>query len=108
MANRRPSFRTILFFAVFVGLVAVLGAFKALQATRLGSRVSTQRVVVATREIPEGAVIERAAVTSAEWPAASVPAGAFTSLDSAVGRITRVGEIGRASCWGRVSIAVVD
>src|SRR3712207_4266615 len=91
MPDRRPSFRTILFFAVFVGLVAVLGAFKALQATRLGSRVSTQRVVVATREIPEGAVIERAAVTSAEWPAASVPAGAFTSLDSAVGRITRVG-----------------
>jgi pilus assembly protein CpaB len=90
MADRRPSFRTILFFAVFVGLVAVFGAFKALQATRLGSRVATQRVVVATREIPEGAVIERAAVAAAEWPAASVPAGAFTSLDSAVGRITRV------------------
>jgi pilus assembly protein CpaB len=88
--DRRPSFRTILFFAVFVGLVAVLGAFKALQATRLGSRVATQGIVVATREIPEGGVIDRAAVTTTHWPAASVPVGAFTAIDSVVGRITRV------------------
>jgi pilus assembly protein CpaB len=88
--DRRPSFRTILFFAVFVGLVAVFGAFKALQATRLGPRVSTHRIVVATRDIPEGAVIERPAVTTAEWPAATAPTGAFGTLDSVVGRITRV------------------
>ncbi|MFN2565719.1 MAG: Flp pilus assembly protein CpaB [Gemmatimonadaceae bacterium] len=90
MPDRRPSFRTILFFAVFVGLVAVLGAFKALQTTRLGSRVSTQRIVVASRDIPEGAMIERAAVTTTAWPAATMPAGAFTMIDSAVGRIARV------------------
>jgi pilus assembly protein CpaB len=88
--DRRPSFRTILFFAVFVGLVAVLGAFKALQTTRLGPRVVTQRIVVATREIPEGGVIDRGAVATADWPAATVPAGVFTALDSVVGRITRV------------------
>ena len=90
MPDRRPSFRTILFFAVFVGLVAVLGAFKALQATRLGPRVTTRRVVVASRDLPEGALVERAAVTTAEWPAATMPAGAFSSVDSVVGRITRV------------------
>jgi pilus assembly protein CpaB len=90
MSDRRPSFRTILFFAVFVGLVAVLGAFKALQATRLGPRISMQRIVVAVREIPEGAMIDRQAVTTTDWPAATVPAGAFTTIDSVVGRITRV------------------
>jgi pilus assembly protein CpaB len=90
MPDRRPSFRTILFFAVFVGLVAVLGAFKALQATRLGSRVSTHQIVVATREIPEGAVVDRLAITLTEWPAATLPVGAFTTVDSVVGRITRV------------------
>jgi pilus assembly protein CpaB len=90
MPDRRPSFRTILFFAVFVGLVAVLGAFKALQATRLGSRVSTHRIVVATREIPEGGVIDRGAVMTTDWPAATAPANAFVTLDSVVGRITRV------------------
>lgn len=88
--DRRPSFRTILFFAVFVGLVAVLGAFKALQATRLGPRISTQRIVVATRAIPEGGVIDRTAVTTTEWPAATTPTGAFTTMDSVVGRTTRV------------------
>lgn len=90
MPDRRPSFRTILFFAVFVGLVAVLGAFKALQATRLGTRASTHRIVVATREIPEGAVIDRTAISMTEWPAATLPPGAFTTMDSVVGRITRV------------------
>jgi pilus assembly protein CpaB len=88
--DRRPSFRTILFFAVFVGLVAVLGAFKALQSTRLGQRVEMQRIVVAVREIPEGATIDRQAVATVEWPATTAPAGAFTTVDSVVGRITRV------------------
>jgi pilus assembly protein CpaB len=90
MADRRPTFRTILFFAVFVGLVAVLGAFKALQMTGLGAGRSTRSIVVATREIPEGAVIDRLAITTAEWPRATLPAGAFSSIDSVVGRITRV------------------
>jgi pilus assembly protein CpaB len=90
MVDRRPTFRTILFFAVFVGLVAVLGAFKALQMTGLGAGMSTQRIVVASREIPEGAVIDRLAVTAAAWPRATVPPGAFSSIDSVVGRITRV------------------
>jgi len=90
MADRRPTFRTILFFAVFVGLVAVLGAFKALQMTGLGAGMTTQRIVVASREIPEGAVIERTAVSTAEWPRATLPPGAFSAVDSVVGRITRV------------------
>jgi pilus assembly protein CpaB len=88
--DRRPSFRTILFFAVFVGLVAVLGAFKALQATRFTTRVATHRIVVAARAIPEGTVIDRAAVTSVDWPASTAPAGAFATTDSVIGRITRV------------------
>ena len=92
--HRRPSFRTILFFSVFVGLVAVLGAFKALQATRLGTRVATQRIVVAVRDIPEGAQIDRQALAMTDWPAATAPAGAFTTIDSVVGRITRVAVFG--------------
>jgi pilus assembly protein CpaB len=90
MPDRRPSFRTIFFFAVFVGLVAVLGTFKALQLTGLGARVPTQRIVVAVRDVPEGAIIDRHAVTTTDWPAARVPVGAFTTVDSVVGRVTRV------------------
>jgi pilus assembly protein CpaB len=90
MPYRRPSFQTILVFAVFIGLVAVLGALKALQVTGLGTRVATRRIVVAVRDIAEGAVIDRHAVTTTDWPAATVPVGAFTTIDSVVGRITRV------------------
>jgi pilus assembly protein CpaB len=90
MADRRPTFRTILFFAVFVGLVAVLGAFKALQMAGLGAGAATQRIVVANRDLPEGAVIERTAVATADWPRATLPPGAFSTVDSVVGRITRV------------------
>jgi pilus assembly protein CpaB len=90
MADRRPTFRTILFFAVFVGLVAVFGAFKALQMTGLGTGAATERIVVATREIPEGAVIEPTAVSTADWPRSTLPPGAFSRVDSVVGRITRV------------------
>lgn len=91
MSDRRPSVQTILFFAVFVGLVAVLGALKALQATI----VPTQRIVVAVRDIPEGTVIDRRSVTTTDWPAATVPVGAFATIDSVVGRIARVAVFSR-------------
>jgi pilus assembly protein CpaB len=90
MPDRRPSFRTILYLAVFIGLVAVLGAFKALQATGLAARVATQRIVVAVREIPEGSIVHRQAVATTDWPTRAVPAGAFTAIDSVVGRVARV------------------
>jgi pilus assembly protein CpaB len=86
MSDRRPSFQTILVFAVFVGLVAVLGALKALQSTI----VPTQRIVVAVRDIPEGTAIDRRSVTTTDWPAATVPVGAFATIDSVVGRIARI------------------
>jgi pilus assembly protein CpaB len=47
-------------------------------------------VVIASRDMPEGMVIDRASVAVAQWPAAASPAGTFRSLDSVVGRVTRV------------------
>jgi len=91
MFHRRPSFQTILFFAVFVGLVAVLGALKALQATI----VPTRRIVVAVRDIPAGTVIDRRSVTTSEGPATAVPVGAFATVDAVVGRIARVAVFNR-------------
>jgi pilus assembly protein CpaB len=48
------------------------------------------QVVVANADIPEGHLIDRKDLHAAAWPAASVPAGAFSSGDSVVGRVTRV------------------
>jgi pilus assembly protein CpaB len=47
-------------------------------------------VVVARKDIPEGAALTRSALVVHEWPVVTVPAGALASLDSAVGRVTRV------------------
>jgi pilus assembly protein CpaB len=47
-------------------------------------------VVLAVADIPEGAAIERTAVATATWPAPTVPVGAYASVDSVIGRVTRV------------------
>src|SRR5689334_6882082 len=53
-------------------------------------RVRTASVVIAERDMPEGAAIDRMAVAVAQWPLGTVPAGAYTSIDSVDGRVTRV------------------
>ena len=53
-------------------------------------RVETMPVVVAARDVPEGAVIDRTSLVVASWPAATIPAGAYTSVDSVAGRVARV------------------
>jgi pilus assembly protein CpaB len=40
--------------------------------------------------MPEGATIDRMAVVVAQWPVGTIPAGAFTSIDSVASRVTRV------------------
>jgi pilus assembly protein CpaB len=46
-------------------------------------------VVIAQKDMLEGSSIDRMAVAVAQWPAGTIPAGAFTSIDSVVGRVTR-------------------
>src|SRR5204862_3045050 len=43
-----------------------------------------------SEDLPEGSPIERTALSVREWPIATVPAGAFASTDSLIGRVTRV------------------
>jgi pilus assembly protein CpaB len=88
MAEKRYTF--VFLIALFVALAATAGVFRALRAIREGSHVAMAQVVVANRDIPEGQQLERRDLETAVWPAASVPAGAFASGDSLVGRVTRV------------------
>ncbi|HEY0996084.1 MAG TPA: Flp pilus assembly protein CpaB [Gemmatimonadaceae bacterium] len=83
-------FRSILYAAVLVALLATVGAYRALQATRASDRPTTRPVLVATREIPEGSVIDEAALSLVSWPAAALPGVAYANMDSVVGRVTRV------------------
>jgi pilus assembly protein CpaB len=76
--------------ALFVAVLATFGAYRYLVANSGPAKVLSQPVVVASRDIPEGSPIDRTALALASWPTTTVPAGAYTTLDSVVGRVTRV------------------
>jgi pilus assembly protein CpaB len=88
MAEKRYTF--VFLIAIIVALLATYGVFRAFNSIRAGNHVAMAQVVVANADIPEGHLIDRKDLHAAAWPAASVPAGAFSSGDSVVGRVTRV------------------
>ena len=88
MAERR--YTLVFYVAVLVAAAATYGVYKALEASKESSRVVTAQVVVAAQDIPEGHVIDKIALTTGQWPVQTLPAGAFSSVDSVIGRVTRV------------------
>jgi len=88
MAERR--YTTIFAFAVLTAGVATFGIYRVLQNAKAKNKIQTQPVVVALQDVSEGRSIEPTSVTLAQWPAGTVPAGAFSSVDSVVGRVARI------------------
>ena len=88
MATKRYSF--IFSAALVVAVIATLGVYHVLEETKENARVATGPVVVAQKDMAEGAAIDRMAVVVAQWPIQTIPAGAFTSIDSVAGRVTRM------------------
>lgn len=90
--------------AILVAAAATFGAYKLLAANSAGGKTATQDVVFASRDIPEGAPIDRVALTSRKIPIGAVPVGAFSSIDSVVGRVTRINVFaGEALVPGRLA-----
>ena len=54
------------------------------------ARVATAPVVIAQTDLAQGALIDRMAVVVVQWPVGTIPAGAYTTVDSVAGRVTRV------------------
>jgi pilus assembly protein CpaB len=88
MAERR--YTVVFGVAVLVAAAATFGVWRVLQSAEARNRVATVSVVVALRDIPEGSEIDRGMLSTSTWPAQSMPAGAFTRVDSVAGRVTRV------------------
>ena len=88
MAERR--FQLVFFSAVAVAVAATFGVYRVLQQTKESSRVVTQSVVVAAQDVPQGARFERVALKVVEWPANTAPDSAFVSIDSVVGRVSKI------------------
>ena len=88
MAERR--YNVVLFAAVLTALVATFGVYRYLQQAKASSQVPMQTVVVAARDLSEGEKLERLALSTVQWPVGTAPDSAFSSLDSAIGRVARV------------------
>jgi pilus assembly protein CpaB len=88
MAQRRY---TIVFYAaVFIAAMATYGVYRVLDAAKTSARVATKPVVVAAKDIPAGAALEKQSLEVKQWPAVAVPKDAMSSLEAAVGRVARV------------------
>ena len=88
MAAKRYSF--IFYAAIIVALVSTFGVYRVLEKAKENARIVTGPVVIAQKDMAEGAAIDRMAVAVVQWPVATIPVGAFTSIDSVVGRVARV------------------
>jgi pilus assembly protein CpaB len=77
--------------AIVLGLVSALvfSWIHRVETPSSHTRAATAPVVVAQRDLAEGAAVDRMAVMVAQWPVGTIPAGAFTTVDSVAGRLTR-------------------
>ena len=82
-------YKLVFWGAIIVAAAATFGAYRLLAANSRGE-VTTRPVVVASRDIQEGMAIDRIALQVAQWPVQTVPVGAYSSIDSVVGRVPRV------------------
>src|SRR5919206_2413414 len=88
MAERR--YTVVFYTAVITALAATFAVYRVLQQTREAHKVPTRAVVVAARDVPEGERLDRLMLTVGQWPGGPLPAGAFSTTDSLVGRVTRI------------------
>ena len=104
MAGRRYTF--VFYVAVAIAALATFGVYRVLETTKASSRIATRPLVVAARNLAEGSSLDRSALSVREWPVATIPAGAFSSPDSLMGRVTRVAVFeGEAIVPGRLAPA---
>lgn len=88
MGDRR--FTIVLVVALLVAAVAGFGVFRLLQKARTDAQTPTRAIVVAARDLSEGHVVTAADITERTMAVDLIPAGAFTRVDSVVGRVTRI------------------
>lgn len=97
-------YKLVFWGAILVAAAATFGAYKLLAANSKGGAVAMRPVVVASRDIPEGSPIDRIALTTVQWPVQTAPMGAYSSMDSVAGRVTRIAVFqGEAIVPGRLA-----
>jgi len=80
----------VFYAAIATAVVATFGVYRYLQQAKQSSEVPMRGVVIASQDMSEGEKLDRLSLSLAQWPAGTAPDSAFTSIDSAVGRVVRV------------------
>lgn len=75
--------------ALIAAAAAIITLRGVLEAPKAQRAVTRRPVVVAVREISQGGVVELSNVAISAWPEGAVPIGAYSVLDSVVGRVAR-------------------
>jgi pilus assembly protein CpaB len=88
MAETRYSI--VLAAALVTAGAATYGVYRVIETTKAQSRALLRPVVVAAVDLPEGAALDNANLSVAQWPIATVPPAAYATVDSLVGRVTRI------------------
>ena len=76
--------------AISLAALALFGLHDHVDAPQVSAGKATVPVVIAAKDVPKGVMIDRLALGVARWPVTIQPPGAFGSVDSVVGRVTRV------------------
>jgi hypothetical protein len=87
LADRR--FSLVIVVAIIVAVGSGFGVFSVLRTAK-ASASATSTVLVAATDLPDGHVLVSADVKPALLPSAAIPAGAYTTADSVIGRVTRM------------------
>ena len=88
MATTRYS--AVLFSSLIVAAIATFLVFRYIDASTAQNQIATVSVVVAVKDIPEGAEVNEVDVRVEQWPEPVVPEKAFTSVARVSGRVTSV------------------
>jgi len=80
----------VLYGALLVAAAATYGAYNMITTLQAKSKVPMRTVVVAAKDVPEGTLLDRIDLAVRQWPSGTAPEGAFTSMDSVIGRVVRV------------------
>ncbi|HEY6571714.1 MAG TPA: Flp pilus assembly protein CpaB [Candidatus Eisenbacteria bacterium] len=86
--------KTTLTLALVLGLLAALAGYAGLKATATQVAVNSSKnfipVVVTAADLTFGTKLDRAQLRVVRYPKESVPAGAFSSIDSVAGQTTKI------------------
>lgn len=83
------KYNSVFYVALLIAVGATFGVYRVMESNRRANQVTTRPVLVASRNLPAGALLEEA-VRVEHWPAPIVPDSAFGDPAQMVGRVSRI------------------